>query len=151
MSYWKVILATLVIFCSGIFTGTLLSRRPSHPPPNLPPRNSYPVHLQRMEFLRKMDKQLNLTTNQHERIEKIIKKSQERTKPLYEQINPQLRDELKKVRDQIREELTPAQREKFAEVLKPKPRRPDEPPAPETRWPKLSVPNPKTSPPVEKP
>ena len=74
-----------------------------------------------------MDKQLNLTDDQRERIDKIFKESQERTKPLWDKVAPQFKEELRHVREQIRGELTPEQQKKFEEALKPKLRKDDKP------------------------
>ena len=47
-----------------------------------------------------------------------MKASQERTQPLWKQIAPQMNDELRNVREEIRNVLTPEQRKKFVELLK---------------------------------
>ena len=126
MSPWKVILATLVIFCSGLGTGTLLVSKNVRPvvvtqptgSPNLPPLSA--AHLQQKEFLRKMDRELHLSPQQYDRVEKILKESQERTKTIREKIAPEMKEEVKRVREQIRGELQPDQQKKFEEALKPK-------------------------------
>lgn len=78
--------------------------------------------LQRPEFLRRMQKQLDLTASQSDDIAKIVKASQERTRPLWEKISPSLKLEMKKVREEIRQVLTPDQQKKFDELLKSHPR-----------------------------
>jgi hypothetical protein len=142
VSPWKVILATMVIFGCGVVTGAILITTVgrSHSPgvetilrpsgngksnPNNPPS---PLQIQRVEFLRRMEKQLNLTADQRERIGKIIRASQDRTKPLWDIIAPQMRKEVKRVQEEIKQELTPDQQIKFAELLKPR-RRPDASPS----------------------
>lgn len=140
MSAWKVILATLLIFGSGFVTGALLvqrgnSARPlaSSPVVSSEPPAPAPWPL-RADFLRRIEKQLDLTPQQHARIQKIMRDSQERTKPLWEDIGPQLREELKQVREQIQAELSPEQQEKFQELFKPRPpRKPDDTTQPEER------------------
>ena len=126
----------MVIFGCGVVTGGLLMRQERTqeaavtivaPPKPANTRNSSSVplgQLQREEFLRRMVKQLNLTPEQHDRISKIMHASQERTKPLWDKIAPEMRAELKKVREDIRNELTPEQQKKFADLLKPRPRKP---------------------------
>ena len=127
MSPWKVILATMVIFVCGVITGAMVTRAPlpaavaaeaapagekaKNPPP-------YFGQLQRPEFLKRMEKQLELTAAQRDEISRIMKESHERTKPLWDQIAPQMGAELKKVRQDITAVLTPEQRTKFAELLK---------------------------------
>jgi Spy/CpxP family protein refolding chaperone len=128
---WKVILATLVIFCSGLVVGalmvkkTLVAVRATHPhvATNAPPSL---WHQQQRDFLRRIGTELSLTPKQREDIEKILKQSQERTKIIKEKIAPEMGAELKKVREQIRAELTPAQQQKFEEAMKSKPPRKSE-------------------------
>lgn len=129
MSPWKVILATLVIFCSGIAVGALLVKKKSRPTPvahalqrghtNAPSA----WNLLQKELVRKMDRELDLSSEQRERIEKILKESQERTKQIREKIAPEMREEVKTVREQIRSELKPEQKQKFEEAVKIKPPR----------------------------
>ena len=127
-----VIFATVVIFGAGVVTGGLLVRETSRPRPNslvnmIPPGNISPGpwQLQRREFLVRMERQMNLSLEQRQKIEKIIRESQDRTKPLWEFIAPELREELEKVRVQIRGELTPPQQIQFDDLLKTKPLRPN--------------------------
>lgn len=127
MNYTKVILAALVIFACGVVSGFLLSsahRHPMPPPPSAGVTNALPPwQSQRLDFLRRITKHLELTTEQRERIDKILQESQKRTRPLWEQIAPQLQQELTKVRDDIRAELNPQQQEKFEKLLKIRPPR----------------------------
>jgi Spy/CpxP family protein refolding chaperone len=125
VSPWKVILATMVIFGCGVVTGGLLMKsglKPMHPTPapahiasneQPPPLNQF----QRPEFLRRMEKQLDLTPDEYEQISRIMKDSQERTRPLWVRIAPQLRDEIKRVRQEIRKVLNPKQQVAFDELL----------------------------------
>jgi len=145
---WKVILATLVIFITGVVTGGLLvnytyrthqkNRRPptresSRPPLNLNsstagnPRDPVPrfSNLQNrlargvsMEFLQRLDAQVHLTPGQRERIEKIIIEGQQRNKEHWERIAPELRREMMETQKRIRETLTPEQRARFEELMK---------------------------------
>ena len=80
----------------------------------------------RKEFLGRMDRELALTRKQHERIEKIMTESQERTRILWELVGPEMRDEMKYVREEMRDELRPEQLAKFEELMKQRPRRPME-------------------------
>lgn len=124
MNYTKVILAAVVIFVCGVVSGFFLSsaHRPPVPPLNVGVTNAPPQwQSQRIDFLRRITKHLDLTVEQREHIEKILQESQKRTKPLWEQIAPQMRQELAKVRDDIRAELNPQQQEKFQKLLKIRP------------------------------
>jgi Spy/CpxP family protein refolding chaperone len=144
---WKVILATLVIFGAGIATGTFLAGN-SNPVSRLhrrlaaaegahhatnaseanrefkfPPPLGLPL---RKDFLDRLEKEIKLTPQQRERIEKIITEGQERTKELWEVIEPEMHDVLVETREGIRNELTPEQQASFSELLK---RRPNQHPA----------------------
>jgi gas vesicle protein len=137
VSPWKVILATMVIFACGVMTGAMVARTAATkgapaPASAVVPQRMPPgpvLQMQRVDFLKRMDKQLDLSPEEHEQIAKILKASQERTEPLWDQIAPQMKDEVKKVREEIRGALTPEQRIKFAEFLKHNPKANAVPPA----------------------
>jgi Spy/CpxP family protein refolding chaperone len=138
----------MVIFGCGVVTGGLLMKT-ELPPASVPPElvqhsstssNQPPplAQIQRPEFFRRMQKQLDLTDSQRDQIAKIMKASQERNRPLWDKIAPQMREEVKRVREEIRQVLTPDQQKKFDEMLKSRSRktdgagaatvRPDQPP-----------------------
>lgn len=146
---WKVVLATAVIFGAGVIVGGVLISHPERskdrqrrePGAGLPswhPQRKDFVQpagreLQpsfdgrRMDFVLSVQKELKLTPDQRERIEKIVREGQEKTKALWEGISPKLRKEMQDVKDNIRAELTPAQEARFEELLKQRPpRKPDE-------------------------
>jgi Spy/CpxP family protein refolding chaperone len=85
------------------------------------------LQIQRPEFLKRLDQQLELTPEQHEDIVKIMAASRDRTAPLWYAIAPQMSDEMKKVRGEIRKLLTPEQRKKWTEMNKRGNVRPDRP------------------------
>src|SRR5258706_15307072 len=84
--------------------------------PNPAPTKA-PPSLQRFDLLRRMEKRLDLTPAQQERIEQIVRESQERTKKAWDQVRPIIRDEFQRVQDRIRDELTPEQRKTFEKLL----------------------------------
>ncbi len=128
MKEWKVILATLVLFGTGVVTGGLLvhltSGKPQrvkalYPgnPPLFNPKNA--AHdLSRAQYIRNLTSQLELQPEQVAKIEGALQASQQRSKALWETIQPKLNEEVRKSRDQIREVLTPEQRKKFDEMNK---------------------------------
>jgi Spy/CpxP family protein refolding chaperone len=130
---WKIILATIVIFGTGIVTGSLvgrhtetiqLPRRPAHANAPRPGPISFAGGL-RLEFLKRAERELDLTPAQHERIDRIMKESQERTREIMEPVAPELRAELQKTKEQFVEVLTIDQRKRFEELIKkqhPRPR-----------------------------
>lgn len=139
MSAWKVILATLVIFGAGVVTGGLLVSYAVHAN-QIPPKQAYaqpavnPWQLRNRELLRRMDRELDLTPAQRERIGKVVAESQERTKALWKPIAGPMNKEMQRLMGEIRDELTPEQRQKFNELSKPHPlqdrrRQPANPPS----------------------
>jgi len=118
---WKIILATIVIFGAGVVTGGLLVH---HELMGLPqPKNARaqprpfaqaPLGM-RLEFLRRAERELDLTPEQGERIDKILKESQDRTHKLVE---PIIRDQLQRTRQEFLEVLTPDQRTRFEEFVR---------------------------------
>jgi Spy/CpxP family protein refolding chaperone len=114
---WRVILATLVLFGAGVVTGGLLVQhsfearlaRPRQPGSSRPTTSS-PGGM-RYEFLRRMGRDLDLTADQRERIDKILSQSQEQTRKI-------LREESQKTKAAFREVLTPEQQAKFDDLIK---------------------------------
>lgn len=124
MNSWKVILATLVIFGTGVVTGEFLANYWPWDPvkhktstPSAKQFNTVPG-APRIEFLRRAQRELVLTAEQRERIDKIIRDGQERTKALMTPISAQLHEQLQKTRNEFREVLTPEQQARFDEFLK---------------------------------
>ena len=149
MNTWKVILATLVIFVAGIVTGGLLlnytnnpahrarkqvqsenprkSQTPAQMAPNAAREIRVPLPpniLLRKDFLERMNRELKLSPEQHERIEKIIGEGQDRIKDHCKRIEPEVKAELAETREKISAELTPAQQCLFTELLKQRPGNP---------------------------
>lgn len=126
MNTWKVILAAIVIFGAGAVTGGLVvqhSARLRAPAPQIsagPARPTAPISagIVRMEFLRRVQRELKLTPQQQEEVHKILEEGQERTRKLTEPIAPQLREELRKTRENMRAVLTPEQQVRFDQLLK---------------------------------
>ena len=126
MNYWKIILATMVIFGMGVVTGGLLVQHGPRLRPNRAahvssvgrPSVAVPPGALKLDLLRRMQKELDLTPDQHERVDRIINQSQDRTRKLMEPLRPQVMEELKRAREQFREVLTPPQQARFDELLR---------------------------------
>ncbi len=127
MNIWKVILVTLVIFGAGVITGGVVARRTHSQPGGESWRHSStnrmgqgfrPEKVLRMEFITRAREELELTPEQIEQIELVVKESQTRTREIWEQVSPQMRAEVKAAQDRIRDLLTPAQRVTFEELMK---------------------------------
>lgn len=156
MNTWKVILATLVIFGTGVITGGLLvsySDRASHrlagrlpvadPPLWGPGRQRVPLEMDpglsrenrvplafgiplRKDFLDRLNRELKLSPEQHERIERIVSEGQDRTRELW-------RVEWVATKQRIRAELTQEQQTRFETLFKLRPRDQRRPPPPPDR------------------
>jgi hypothetical protein len=123
---WKVILATLLIFGTGLVTGGLLVRHmqpEEDPAPKIAvqPTNSSPGNI-RLEFLKRMQPALGLTREQRVAIDRQLEQSQARIQALMNPVQPRIKEEIEKTREAMRKELTPEQQTRFDELLKQPPR-----------------------------
>ena len=138
MNNWKVIptivLATVLIFGAGVFTGGMLvdyvkqghpraaAKRspagPTNPVPlvtvaaiaNTNPASAKPLRPPEVlskEFLQRLDAEIRLDKEQHEAVQKIISDGQN-----------EMRKVLQDARLEVREVLTPQQRDQFDELMK---------------------------------
>jgi Spy/CpxP family protein refolding chaperone len=122
---WKPILAALVIFAAGVVTGGLTIQIRQPPPTPSPGGNAaikkvpaMPREAQLRELSRRMQAELNLAPAQRDRIEAIVRDSQERMKTVRDEVGKKIGEEFRDMRQKIRGELTPDQRRKFAEIMK---------------------------------
>lgn len=116
----KLVLCVLLLFTAGMVTGGAAIRlRDRVRTRNLNQlRGDVPNSLwQRMEFLRKAQRDLELDPKQRSKIESHLRESQENVRRLWAPIVPQVRAETETLRDRIRSELTPEQQAKFDQVL----------------------------------
>jgi hypothetical protein len=152
---WKVIFATVVIFGAGAVTGGLIvhhayrsqlnspngtrdtSVRPATRPGMDTKENTRVLNTSsqqmagsRKDFLGKLDEELQLTPEQHTRIEAILGHGQERTKQIWNQIAPEVHEEWKCVKTAIRGELTEEQKQIFDRCMKPTQKKDDQRPQP---------------------
>ena len=137
----------MVIFGTGVVTGGLLvkysnSNRIPRPHGSGPGRPAQPVSASGMkfEFLRRAERELNLTPEQRERIDKIISASQERTKKIMEPVTPKIREDMKQTKEEFRAVLTPEQQQRFDELLKQqqRPREPRRAQSPREKQPEIA-------------
>ena len=116
----------MVIFGTGVVTGGLLvrhagpgrDRRPQRATGAIHATQTSPAGVMRIEFLRQVERELALTPEQHEPVEKVLKEGQERMKKLMETVEPRRREEYKKTMEEFRTVLTPAQQKRFDNLLK---------------------------------
>lgn len=116
----KLVLCVLLLFTAGMVTGGAAVRlRDRVRIRNLNQlRGEVPSSLwQRMEFLRKAQRDLGLDPEQRGKIESYLRESQENVRHLWAPVAPKVRAEMDALRDRIRSELTPEQQAKFDQVL----------------------------------
>ena len=126
MNSWKVILATMFIFGTGVVTGGLLVRfadrsrehRPQRGVGVVRPAQPALAGVMRIEFLRRVERELALTPAQREPVDRILRDGQERMKKLMETVEPRRREEYKRTVEEFRAVLNPEQRQRFDAVLK---------------------------------
>ncbi len=116
----------MVIFGTGVVTGGLLVRQADHGRDRRPQRAGAMVHpaqaapagVMRIEFLRRMERELELTPEQREPIDLILKHGQERMKKLMDTVEPRRREEFKRTVEEFQAVLTPEQRARFDALVK---------------------------------
>ncbi len=128
MKAFKLIFAVLVIFLAGMAAGSSAAglRWKARAKKEVERREfaSSPMWF-RLESLRRIQRDLDLSSEQQDRIEDYVRESQDRFRKLWEPVAPQARMEFEAMRERIRAELTPAQREKFEHMLRDRGRRGD--------------------------
>jgi hypothetical protein len=152
VNYWKVILATVVIFGAGVFTGGLMVDSVQHGHPRnttqrrttngetRPPaevhelqartnslasitRPQRPPEILDANFVQQLDDKLQLTADQRASIQKIIADGQERNHSIWTNNSAQLRAVVQDVRHRVREALNADQQKQFEILMKPRPPR----------------------------
>lgn len=138
MNSWNLILATVVIFGTGVITGGMLVEHVVQPhprfnhrgpmmmsPTNRPPEartedlfNPRQPEMLSQDFVQKLDDQLLFAPDQRDAIHKIIASGQDQNHALWTNWVGQSRQVLTEVRQHIHEELTPDQRKTFEKMLK---------------------------------
>ncbi len=109
MNTWKPILAALVIFAAGVVTGGLTVRLglPIKTAAQGPPPGGFRGI--RNEFVDRMQRELYLTADQRDKIEKTLRESHERTRKLWDSIAPQAQAKQRHFREENRTVPTPEQ------------------------------------------
>lgn len=135
----RIALVATVIFSSGLAAGHSLSglrarvqrrhgiprvdgERPSGTVPGAPGPMG-----QKVEFLRKAQKELDLTPEQRRRVEAHLDETRERIRLMWEPQAPRFRSEVELLKQRIHGELTPSQAKQFDRIIKARNRRSDQP------------------------
>jgi hypothetical protein len=113
-----VVLATVVIFAAGVVTGGLLVRKTNR----LQPGAIAQPFWGRFEMVRRavdeMDRRQGLTSEQRVRIDQIIRDSQELIADYFSILEPDAQQIFRRMRENIRDQLTPEQRRQYEELMK---------------------------------
>ena len=109
-----VVLATLVIFATGVVTGGLLVSRTRQVQAGHPTQPFW----SRFEVTRRAVSQLPLSPEQRTRIDDIIRDNQELIADYFRILEPDVQQVFHKMRERIGEELTPEQRGRFEELAR---------------------------------
>jgi Spy/CpxP family protein refolding chaperone len=87
------------------------------------------------QFVLGLDRQLKLTREQREKVEKLMVEGQERIRQMRSKLEPEMRKEMHSVNEQIKTLLTPEQREQFERIMKQRfPLRAEQPNQPDRRF-----------------
>jgi Spy/CpxP family protein refolding chaperone len=129
---WKVVIAVMLIFGAGVITGGLLVRArvvqetpvaapqvfgtPTAAAPNPTPANVAAPG--RQVFIQRVRNELDLTPDQSAQVDQIMRDSHKRMQKLYEPLQPEAREETRRVRQEIQAILTPQQKKEFNEKFK---------------------------------
>lgn len=104
------------------------ANQPGNPPGQQP-------SLLNRQFVLGLDRQLKLTPEQRNKVEKLMIEGQERIRQLRSKHEPEVRKEMQSVNEQIKTILTPEQREQFERIMKQRfPLRPEQPNQPDRRF-----------------
>jgi hypothetical protein len=132
VTIWKPVLAALVIFAAGVVTGAMVvtwyKPQPGEIAPSSAPGTanvtdrpwgSPGFHEGALRDLSaRLERQLDLTPAQQERIRIILREAQANMRSLAEEIGPRTREEFRQMRERIRHELTEDQRRRFEQLFR---------------------------------
>lgn len=110
-----VVLATVIIFAAGVVTGGLLVKGTNRLPPAQPFWGRFEMTRRAVDELERTG---NLTFEQRVRIDQIIKDNQELIAEYFGILEPDVQQVFRKMREDIRQQLTPEQRRRFEEFAK---------------------------------
>ena len=126
MSRFVAIAAALSLLVCGIVIGALgtfvVLQRP-HPLDGMRPPPQQPPPPQPPPFTREMEERLNLSEDQRQKIQTILRESREDSEAIRRELRPRLERNLKATQDRIGEILTPEQHKTFDELVRQNARR----------------------------
>ena len=108
-----VVLATVVIFAAGVVTGSLITRKTTRFQIAQPFWGRFEMTRRAVDD---MGRRGQLTPEQHLRLDEIIRDHQELIADYFNILEPDVQQVFRKMRENIREELTAEQRKQFEEL-----------------------------------
>lgn len=108
-----VVLATVVIFAAGVVTGSLITRKTTRFQIAQPFWGRFEMTRRAVDD---MGRRGQLTPEQHVRLDEIIRDHQELIADYFNILEPDVQQVFRKMRENIREELTAEQRKQFEEL-----------------------------------
>ena len=108
-----VVLATVVIFAAGVVTGSLVTRKTTRFQIAQPFWGRFEMTRRAVDD---MGRRGQLTPEQHVRLDEIIRDHQELIADYFNILEPDVQQVFRKMRENIREELTAEQRKQFEEL-----------------------------------
>jgi hypothetical protein len=120
---WHAILAAVIIFLAGSVSGAIISRLFFVKPPQQQSQQQKPPgppgSRQRMDFAERLQKNLNLSQEQKQKIDQILKESEKRMKEIWDTVEPKFKEETQKTHNEIIKVLTPEQLTIFETRFRP--------------------------------
>ncbi len=107
------VLATVVIFAAGVVTGSLITRKTTRFQIAQPFWGRFEMTRRAVDD---MGRRGQLTPEQHIRLDEIIRDHQELIADYFNILEPDVQQVFRKMRENIREELTAEQRKQFEEL-----------------------------------
>ena len=125
MNFLRVILATVVIFAAGAFTGYFLAHKPGAPATEPAGRsvfastNAPPDWNKRRDEMRaSLQKEIKATDEQMAKVDEILSQSRKRSREIWQAIKVPMESEVERVQDEIRDVLNADQAAKYEEIMK---------------------------------
>lgn len=133
----KILSAAILLFLAGFIAGAVVShtfwpRKEFVPPPPFRGGPPLPATAWRLNLVQRLARDLDLTQEQQQQIDQIIREGQQRLRALWEPIAPEARKTMSEIHKQINQVLTPEQRKLYEQMMRarlhrfhrPPPRRP---------------------------
>jgi len=127
----RVILATLVIFATGVCTGYFLARKPVAATAGTPGSQSVLTgtnapsdwNKQRDEMRARLQTEIKATDEQMGKVDEILAESRKRSREIWQTVKVPMEAEVLRVQEEIRGVLDPEQAAKYEEIMKERAKR----------------------------